>query len=206
MPGAVVTPVAYVSLEQVPRGHTVDVALMLNITSGYHINSHTPSQSYLIATNVTLADTSGFQPAGSNYPAGQTIKFSFSEDKLSVYSGSATIWLRFQAQNDAPLGEITLPIVVRYQACNATACLPAGKASRPGSRLHSHSRNKNASQPSRNFQKRTQALTYRWRPAGVLDLHCTPIKSLILLRSPDFLSTETLTAESATKRNMNYRP
>ena len=129
--GSVVTPVAYVSLDQVPRGHTVDVALMLNITSGYHINSHTPSQSYLIPTNVTLADTSGFQPAGSNYPAGQMIKFAFSEDKLSVYSGSATIWLRFQAQTDAPLGEITLPIVVRYQACNATACLPPAKLAVP---------------------------------------------------------------------------
>jgi Disulphide bond corrector protein DsbC len=128
---SVVTPVAYVSLDQVPRGQKVDVALMLNIASGYHINSHTPSQNYLIPTNVTLADTSGFQEAGSNYPAGQMIKFAFSQDKLSVYSGSATIWLRFQAQNDAPLGEITLPLVVRFQACNESACLPPAKVAVP---------------------------------------------------------------------------
>jgi hypothetical protein len=108
----VVTPVAYVSLEQVPRTQTVDVALMLNIAPGYHINSHTPSQTYLIPTNVTLADTSGFQPAGSNYPAGQMQTFAFT-------------------QSDAPLGEITLPLVVKYQACNATACLPPAKVAVP---------------------------------------------------------------------------
>ena len=129
--GAVVTPVAYVSLDQVPRGHTVDLALVLNIAADYHINSHTPLQSYLIATNVTLADTSGFQLAGSSYPQGQQLKFSFSQDKLSVYTGSATVFLRFQAQNDAPLGEITLPLVVRFQACNATACLPPAKVAVP---------------------------------------------------------------------------
>lgn len=127
----VVTPIAYVSLEQVPRTQTVDVALMLNIASGYHINSHTPSQTYLIPTNVTLADTSGFQQTGSNYPAGQMLNFAFTQDKLSVYSGSATIWLRFQAQSDAPLGEITLPLVVKFQACNATACLPPAKVAVP---------------------------------------------------------------------------
>jgi len=128
---SVVTPVAYVSLDQVPRGKTVDIALMLNIAKGYHINSHTPSQPYLIATNVTLADTSGFTAAGSSYPDGQTLKFSFSQDKLSVYSGSATIWLRFQAQSDAPTGEIILPLVVRFQACNDTACLPPAKVAVP---------------------------------------------------------------------------
>lgn len=127
----VVTPMVYVSLDQVPRGKTVDVALTMNIASGYHVNSHVPSQNYLIATNATLADTSGFTPAGSNYPAGQTIKFAFSQDKLSVYSGSATIWLRFQTQTDAPLGEITLPIVLKYQACNETACLPPTKLAVP---------------------------------------------------------------------------
>jgi len=127
----VVTPIAYVSLDQVPRGKTVDIALVLNIAKGYHINSHTPSQTYLIPTNVTLADTSGFQATGSNYPEGQTLKFAFSEDKLSVYSGTATIWLRFQAQSDAPQGEIILPLVVRFQACNDTACLPPAKVAVP---------------------------------------------------------------------------
>jgi len=128
---AVVTPIAYVSLEEVPRTHTVEVALMLNIASGYHINSHVPSQTYLIPTNVTLADTSGFQQTGSSYPEGQMLKLAFSQDKLSVYSSSATIWLRFQAQSDAPLGEITLPLVVKFQACNATACLPPAKVAVP---------------------------------------------------------------------------
>ena len=127
----VVTPMVYVSLDQVPRGKTVDVALTMNIAAGYHVNSHVPSQSYLIATNATLADTSGFTPAGSSYPAGQSIKFAFSQEKLSVYSVTATLWLRYQAQNDAPLGEITLPIVLKYQACNATACLPPTKLAVP---------------------------------------------------------------------------
>ena len=151
----VVTPIAYVSLDQVPRGKTVDIALVLNIAKGYHINSHTPSQSYLIPTNVTLADTSGFQATGSNYPEGQTLKFAFSEDKLSVYSGSATIWLRFQAQNDAPLGEITC----RWSCASEPQrdrVLAAGEASGASARLHSDSRHQDASQRTRKFSRTNQ--------------------------------------------------
>jgi len=55
-------------------------------------------------------------------------KFSFSPDKgLDVYSGSVTLKLRMVAHNDAPIGAVTFPLTLRYQACNDTTCLPPVK-------------------------------------------------------------------------------
>ncbi|MFZ3218116.1 MAG: protein-disulfide reductase DsbD domain-containing protein, partial [Candidatus Acidiferrales bacterium] len=62
------------------------------------------------------------------YPPGRLEKFSFSPDKgLDVYSGSVTLKLRLAAHNDAPIGAVTFPVTLRYQACNDTTCLPPVK-------------------------------------------------------------------------------
>jgi hypothetical protein len=62
------------------------------------------------------------------YPAGRNEKFPFSPDKpLNVYSGSVTLKMKLTAQDAAPIGATTIPITLRYQACNNSACLPPVK-------------------------------------------------------------------------------
>jgi thiol:disulfide interchange protein DsbD len=99
-----------------------------DIRSGYHVNSHKPSDEYLIATTLTPQLPAGFQVLDTIYPAGRQEKFSFSPDKpLDVYTGSVTFKLRVVAQADAPLGAVNIPMILRYQACNDTTCLPPVK-------------------------------------------------------------------------------
>lgn len=125
---SVVKPVAYVSLEPVPRGKEFEVAVVAEIARGYHVNSNKPTDPYLIPTTVTPQLPAGFQLAGTVYPPGKLEKFSFSPDKpLDVYSGSVTLVLRVTAQSDAPLGSSTIPLALRYQACSEAACLPPVK-------------------------------------------------------------------------------
>ena len=127
-PAAVVKPRAFVSLAPVPRGKEFQIALAVEIAHGYHMNSHHPTDKYLIPTTLTPKLPTGFELLDTIYPAGRIEKFSFSPDKgLDVYSGSVTLKLRLIAHNDAPIGAVTLPVTLRYQACNDTTCLPPVK-------------------------------------------------------------------------------
>jgi hypothetical protein len=123
-PSAVVKPVAYVSLEPVPRGKEFQIAVVAEIARGFHINSHKPSVQYLIATTLTAQLRPGFQLQDTIYPDGRLEKFSFSPNKpLDVYTGTVTFRLRLAASADAALGLATIPVTLRYQACNNTTCL-----------------------------------------------------------------------------------
>ena len=119
---------SFVSLEPVPRGKEFQVAVVADIKSGYHVNSHKPSDEYLIATSLTLQLPTGFQILDTIYPAGRQEKFSFSPDKpLDVYTGSVVFRVRLVAQADAAIGAVNIPVILRYQACNDTTCLPPVK-------------------------------------------------------------------------------
>jgi len=125
---AVVKPQAFVSLEPVPREREFQAAVVMEIARGYHMNSHKPSEEYLIPTTLAVQPATGVQVLDTIYPEGQLLKFSFSPDKpLSVYTGKVILKLRLSAQPDAPLGEETIPTILRYQACNDTTCLPPVK-------------------------------------------------------------------------------
>jgi uncharacterized protein YcnI len=125
---SVVKPHTYVSLDPVPRGKEFQVAVVVDIARGYHMNSHKPIDPYLIPTTLTAQLPAGFQLLDTIYPKGQLEKFPFSLDKpLDVYSGSVTLRLRLIAQAGAALGSATVPMMLRYQACNDSACLPPVK-------------------------------------------------------------------------------
>jgi DsbC/DsbD-like thiol-disulfide interchange protein len=125
---SVVKTKAYASLDPVPRGKEFQLAVVVDIANGYHMNSHTPLESYLIATTLTPQLPAGFQLADTIYPAGKNLKFPFSPDKpLNVYTQSVTLRLRLTAEAGAALGDTSIPMTLRYQACNNSACLPPVK-------------------------------------------------------------------------------
>lgn len=127
-PAAVVKTNAYVSLEPVPRGKEFQIAVVADIAKGFHMNSHKPTDAYLIPTSLSADLPKGIELKDTIYPNGKHEKFSFSPDKpLDVYTGRVTIKLRLAAQADAPLGAATIPMTLRYQTCNDTTCLPPVK-------------------------------------------------------------------------------
>ena len=120
----VVRPLGYVSLEPVPRGRSFEVAVVAEIMQGFHINANKVLEDYLIPTMVEADPPKGLRLAEIVYPKGTLRKFEFADQKMAVYDGSVTIRLKLAAQADAPLGELKLPLTLRYQACNDKACLP----------------------------------------------------------------------------------
>jgi thiol:disulfide interchange protein DsbD len=128
-PSDIVTTKTYVSMDPVPRGKDFQAAVVVKINPGYHMNSHKPSDSYLIPTTVTPQLPDGFTLVGEpSYPLGKNEKFPFSPDKpLNVYTEGATIRLKITASDKAALGKASIPVTLRFQACNTSACLPPVK-------------------------------------------------------------------------------
>jgi len=126
-PAQVVKTHTYVSLEPVPRGKDFEVAVVVDINEAYHMNSHKPSDEYLIPTTLTPKLPEGFTLVDSIYPPGHDKKFTFADKPLNVYAGKVTLKLKLSAGDKAPVGETTIPVTLRYQACNSSACLPPVK-------------------------------------------------------------------------------
>jgi hypothetical protein len=95
----------------------------VRLQAGYHTNSHTPSDEYLIPLRLTW-DAAPLQVAAITYPKPHLEKYSFSEKPLSVLIGDFDIATEFQAPASAPRGNRTITGKLRYQACNDKLCLP----------------------------------------------------------------------------------
>ena len=121
----VVTPTAYVSHDPVARGMAFQVAVVMKIRPGFHVNAREVSEDYLIRTDLKTEPHAGFKAGEVSYPKGTLQTFSFSKNKpLNVYSDSVTLRVPVTALTDAPVGEQHLTFKLRYQACSNEICLP----------------------------------------------------------------------------------
>jgi len=111
------------SVDRVKQGSTFQAAAVLDIDSGYHINSSRPSESYLIATTLKVDASAGVSLGGVVYPAGVSKKFAFSEKPLSVYEGRVVLKFLGRAAASVPTGSHSLHAKLTLQACNDQACL-----------------------------------------------------------------------------------
>jgi hypothetical protein len=121
----VVAPAPYVSYDPIARGMSVQVAVVLKIRPGFHVNAHEVSADYLIPTELRAEIPAGFKPSDVIYPKGTLETFTFAKNKpLNVYSDSVTVRLPLIVLSNAPLGEQHLQMKLRYQACSTEICLP----------------------------------------------------------------------------------
>ncbi len=115
--------VEYLFPEQVgvPAGKAVLVGLHFRVAQGLHINSHTPSDEFLIPTTFSIPDGMGVRLGSATYPPGTIISLAFDPNtKLSVYTGEFDILARIVATPGNHLVQGKL----RYQACDQNQCMP----------------------------------------------------------------------------------
>ncbi len=99
---------------------TAALRIDATLAAGWHVNSHHPSEDYLIATSVRLDSSAGVRFAEPKYPEGRMKKFAFADKPLSVYEGSFSVEVPLTLAG-VPPPEITG--AVEFQACNDTQCL-----------------------------------------------------------------------------------
>jgi len=95
------------------------------LAEGWHANSHSPSEEYLIPTAARLAPAEGVSFGEARYPDGVLRKFAFSEKPLSVYEKQFSIEVPI-TWSGASAPEISGTI--EYQACNDRQCNPPASA------------------------------------------------------------------------------
>jgi len=103
-------------------GTEVPVKVRVHVSPGYHLQSNTPSDEYLIALRLTWMPGALESPQVT-FPKPQMEKYSFSEKPLSVFSGDFEINTRFKVSASAAPGTVALTGKLRYQACNDRMCL-----------------------------------------------------------------------------------
>ncbi len=120
----VVKPEVYASLDPVGRGSSFQIAVVMKIRPGFHVNAREKSEEYLIATDLKAELPAGFSSGDVTYPKGKLQRFAFSKRPLNVYQDSAILRMPVTALGNAPLGEQHIPLKLRYQACSTEICLP----------------------------------------------------------------------------------
>jgi thiol:disulfide interchange protein DsbD len=106
-------------------GSTATLVIEMTVGEGWHVNSHTPAEKFLIPTDVSLATTTGTL-SSVRYPRQVEKRFAFSEKPMMVYEGTA----RFEADLTLPpgaSGNATIDGSLSFQACNDRQCFPPAK-------------------------------------------------------------------------------
>ena len=104
-------------------GTTIEVKLPLQLREGYHVNSNTPPDPYLIGLRLTW-EPGPFTAADVVYPKPSPLKVEFFPAPLPVFSGRFELLTRFKVAASAQAGLVNVPGKLRYQACNDRLCLP----------------------------------------------------------------------------------
>jgi hypothetical protein len=109
----------------VPMGKSKPIILSFHIKSGFHVNSHQPTNPELIPTEVRFTPPEDLVIAKIEYPAGVLTSFSFDpSEKLSVYTGDVTVKAVVLTAPKATAGPYTVHGELKYQACDNNACYP----------------------------------------------------------------------------------
>ena len=105
------------------RNTSVSTKLAVSLSEGYHANSNTPSEAYLIPLRLTWT-SDPLQVESITFPKPHDEKYSFSPTPLSVFTGAFDITTKFKVPSGATPGLAVLLGKLRYQACNDTMCFP----------------------------------------------------------------------------------
>ena len=123
-PREVVSPEVFVSSDPAARGVPFQLAVVVKIRQGFHVNAREKSADYLIATDLRADVPAGFKAGEVVYPKGELHAFTFSNKPLNVYQGTVTLRMPLTALSSAPTSTQQIPLKLRYQACSTEICLP----------------------------------------------------------------------------------
>jgi hypothetical protein len=106
----------------VKPGGELLLTLRVNLEQGYHVNSHSPLQDFLLPTNLSLLPQDGFLLEEPHYPYGEELRPGGSGEPLTVYYDGTQIQARLAVDNGVRPGEYKLAFVAAVQPCNENAC------------------------------------------------------------------------------------
>lgn len=113
-----------------PRGDggRLELVVTLNVKEGWHINANPASLEHLVPTTLSVYSEHLLETIKVTYPSGKIVRFPFADRPLAVYEGHVTIPVILEIDR-LPRGDVRLDLVLDFQACDATRCLPPSSIS-----------------------------------------------------------------------------
>jgi DsbC/DsbD-like thiol-disulfide interchange protein len=125
-PRAEVTPV--VETSPVRAGSPATIVLQVRLPKDIHVQSNKPRDPLLIPTVLTLEPPTGVAVESIEYPEASDLAQPGRKEPLAVYGSEFAITVRLSLAAGLRTGEVAIPGVLRYQACNDTVCFPPARA------------------------------------------------------------------------------
>jgi Disulphide bond corrector protein DsbC. len=115
----------YYANDKAQRGRTVQAAIVMEIPSGYHVNSNRPLGKYAIPTTLKIEAPRGITVGPVTYPRAIVRRLKATNNEaLAVYEGRAILRFNVVVPASYQGGEMVLKARLRYQSCNDEVCFP----------------------------------------------------------------------------------
>lgn len=121
--GEVLNVKTFLSQDGVHPGETIDVAFLMDILPGWHINGPELADQFLIPCTLLIEEDAAIEVVETYYPVPETRVYSFSEVELQVYEGKVVLGARIQTGNTIAQGKNVLKASFLYQACDEQSCM-----------------------------------------------------------------------------------
>jgi thiol:disulfide interchange protein DsbD len=125
-PKAAVVP--FVESDGVHAGTKVRVALQVSLPEGLHVQSNAPREPSLIPTVLRIDAPDGIRIDEIVYPPATDLKQIGQDQPLAVFEREFAIGADLTLASGLPAGDLSLPLHLRYQACDMTLCYPPATA------------------------------------------------------------------------------
>ena len=99
------------------------VAVVIDVAEHWHVNANPANVEGLIPTMLTLPSTASIVIDRIVYPKGATMKVSWSDGPVSLYTGHTVIFAEGHVNAAVQPGPVKLEGSLRYQACNDQVCI-----------------------------------------------------------------------------------
>jgi hypothetical protein len=109
----------------VVQGSTIEIDLSAEVQEGWHVYGLTQAPGGPTPLHVTLDENEVIQTFSIKSGTASVKKHDPSFDlETEFYPGSFTLDIRTQVKQRAAAGDHSIPVSVRFQACNDRTCLP----------------------------------------------------------------------------------
>lgn len=119
---------SYNSYDKIHAGSEFKLAVNVNVSEGWHINSDKPHEGFLIPTKLTIEQNNNFTLKKIIYPKAEDIRLDISDKPLSVWTGNVYFGGVIEAAKTLAPGKYKVTVNVEYQSCNNKTCLPPNNA------------------------------------------------------------------------------
>lgn len=108
------------SVSSMVPGKSYPAALVVDILPGWHINSNSPHQDFLIKAEVGFGQVDGLTASKIVYPPG--VDEDLMGEPMSVYDDRVVILFNVAADESLSPGDYKLPVTLYFQPCNNREC------------------------------------------------------------------------------------